>query len=528
MEIREKLEKHYKEMQDIEFTVQDGKLYMLQTRTGKRTGTAAVRIAVEMVKEKLIDETTAVKRVQPGQPQPPAAAAARPEGEGRSRSPRASPPAPAPRRARSSSRPRRPSSTPRSTRTSRSCSSARRPAPKTSPACTWRRASSPAPAARRATRPSSPAAGASRASSAARPSRSTSKAGRSRSPGKTVKAGDFLTIDGSTGDVMIGKVPTVAPTMTGDFATLMKWADKDRTLKIRTNADTPGRRRKAREFGAEGIGLCRTEHMFFDDDRIVAMREMILRRRRGRPQGGAGEARAVPAGGLRRHLRGDGRPAGDDPPARPAAARVPAARREGPGRSRQAARHHAGEGQGTRRRSCTSSTRCSGFRGCRLPIVFPEIGDMQVRAIIEAAIEVQEEGQEGAARDHDPAGRHRRGTDASSRSGPIAVAEECMKKAGVKVEYLIGTMIELPRAVPDGRRDRRGGRVLLLRHQRPDADDLRLQPRRHQRLPADLPEGEDPAGRPVPVDRRQRRRPADRDRRQEGPRQPARRSTAST
>ena len=191
---------------------------------------------------------------------------------------------------------------------------------------------------------------------------------------------------------------------------------------------------------------------------------------------------------LRRHLRGDGRPAGHDPPARPAAARVPAARRQGPGRGRQAARRPGREGQASASSELHESNPMLGLRGCRLPIVYPEIGDMQVRAIIEAAIEVQEEGQERPARDHDPARRHRRGARSSSRSGPIAVAEECMKKAGVKVEYLIGTMIEVPRAAPDRRQDRRGGRVLLLRHQRPDADDVRLQPRRHQGLHADLPE----------------------------------------
>ena len=211
LDIRKKLEKHYKEMQDIEFTVQDGTLYMLQTRTGKRTGTAAVRIAVEMVKEGLIDETTAVKRVSPDslnhlllpQLDPKAKVEAGRAGDRRQ-----------PRRGVGQGRPlgrggRR--ACRRSTRTTRSCSSARRPAPKTSPACTWPRASSPAPAARRATRPSSPAAGASRASSAARRSRSTRQAGTITIAGQTVKAGDFLTINGTTGDVMIGKVPTVDP-----------------------------------------------------------------------------------------------------------------------------------------------------------------------------------------------------------------------------------------------------------------------------------------------------------------------------
>src|SRR6185437_11920815 len=102
------------------------------------------------------------------------------------------------------------------------------------------------------------------------------KAGQIAINGQTIKAGDYLTIDGATGDVMIGQVPTVAPTISGDFAVLMGWADKARTLKVRTNADTPKDAAKAREFGAEGIGLCRTEHMFFGDQRIIAMRKMIL------------------------------------------------------------------------------------------------------------------------------------------------------------------------------------------------------------------------------------------------------------
>ena len=188
---------------------------MLQTRTGKRTGTAAVRIAVEMVKEGLIDETTAVKRVSPDSlnhlllPQLDPKAKVKSVAQGIAASPGA-----ACGKVDPVGRGRRRAS-PRSTRTSRSCWSARRPAPRTSPACTWPRASSPRPAARPATRPSSPAAGASPASSAARRSQIDEKAGQITIAGKVVKAGDFVTINGTTGDVMIGKVPTVAPTMTG-------------------------------------------------------------------------------------------------------------------------------------------------------------------------------------------------------------------------------------------------------------------------------------------------------------------------
>ena len=112
--------------------------------------------------------------------------------------------------------------------------------------------------------------------------------------GQSLKAGDFLTINGTTGDVIIGQVPTVDPAISGTFATLMEWADKVRTLKIRTNADAPKDAQKAREFGAEGIGLCRTEHMFFGDQRIIAMRKIDRRRRRGRAQVRPRRAGAVP------------------------------------------------------------------------------------------------------------------------------------------------------------------------------------------------------------------------------------------
>ena len=394
LDIRQKLETHYKEMQDIEFTVQDGTLYMLQTRTGKRTGTAAVRIAVEMVKEGLIDETTASSG---SAPTASTTCCCRSSTRRRrsSRSRRASPPAPARRRARSSSRPRPPSSTPRSTRTIRSCWSARRPAPKTSPACTWPRASSPPPAARPATRPSSPAAGASPASSAARRSRSTRpRRTDHRSTARRVKAGDFLTINGTTGDVMIGKVPTVAPTITGDFATLMAWADKVRTLKVRTNADTPEDAAKAREFGAEGIGLCRTEHMFFGERADRRHAEDDPRRRRGGPQGGPRRARAVPeartsSASSRRWTACRSRSACSTRRCTSSCRTTT----QGPGRGRQAARHPASRRSSDRVEQLHEFNPMLGLRGCRLPIVYPEIGDMQVRAIIEAAIEVKKKGK---------------------------------------------------------------------------------------------------------------------------------------
>ena len=250
------LEKHYKDMQDIEFTVQDGTLYMLQTRTGKRTGTAAVRIAVEMVKEKLIDETTAVKRVTPDAlnhlllPQLDPKAKAQVGRAGHRRQSRGGVGQGRPvRRGRG----RR---TPRSSRTIRSCSSARKPAPKTSPACIWPRASSPhrrqgEPRGRRRPRLGQAVRRRLRGGQDRR-----GEAARSPSPAQTVKAGDFITIDGTTGDVMIGKVPTVAPTMTGDFATLMGWADKVAQAEDSHQRRHAGRRRQGAASSAPKASAC--------------------------------------------------------------------------------------------------------------------------------------------------------------------------------------------------------------------------------------------------------------------------------
>jgi len=262
--------------------------------------------------------------------------------------------------------------------------------------------------------------------------------------GQTVKAGDFITINGTTGDVMIGKVSTVAPTMTGDFATLMTWADKVRKLKIRTNADTPADSAKAREFGAEGIGLCRTEHMFFGDDRITAMREMIL--------ADTEEARAKALAKLLPFQKADFVGIFEAMAGLPVTIRLldPPLHEFLP---------HDAKGQEEVAKSIGVSVArvkervdelhefnpMMGFRGCRLPLVYPEIGDMQVRAIIEAAIDVKKKGKEVLPEIMIPlVGVIEELTILKKRA--IAVAEECMKKAGTKVEYQIGTMIELPRA----------------------------------------------------------------------------------
>ena len=158
---------------------------------------------------------------------------------------------------------------------------------------------------------------------------------------------------------MAGTIATQTPKLSGDFATVMSWADKYRTMKVRTNADTPDDAKRAREFGAEGIGLCRTEHMFFEGERIKEMRAMILAEYRERAAGRAQRSAAAAAQGLHRHFQSDERLAGDDPAAGSAAARVPAARPQDPSGNCQGAGHHRGRGPRTREPAARNESRCS-------------------------------------------------------------------------------------------------------------------------------------------------------------------------
>ncbi len=445
VDIRGKLEKHYKEMQDIEFTVQEGTLYMLQTRTGKRTGTAAVRIAVEMVKEGLIDETTAVKRVNPEslnhllQPQLDPKSKIKPVAQGIAASPGGA-----------------------SGKVVLSAEAAVAHAEKHPGEAILlvRKETSPEDVAGMHLARGILTSTGGKASHAAVVARGWGKPcvvgceavkidEKNQTvtlAGQTVKAGDFLTINGTTGDVMIGKVETIAPTMSGDFATLMRWADRSRKLKVRTNADTPADAQKAREFGAEGIGLCRTEHMFFGEDRIAAVREMILSTTtedREKALAKVGPYQKADFVGIFEAM--DGLPVTIrllDPPLHEFL----------PQKDNRAGAEAVARQLGVsvakvfeRVDELHEMNPMMGFRGCRLPIVYPEIGDMQVRAIIEAAIEVKKKGKSVLPEIMIPlVGVVEELIFLKKRA--IAVAEECMKKAGVQVEYQIGTMIELPRA----------------------------------------------------------------------------------
>ena len=445
MDIRQTLEKHYKEMQDIEFTVQDGTLYMLQTRSGKRTGTAAVRIAVEFVKEGMIDEKTAIQRVAPDslnhllQPQLDPKSKIMPVAQGIAASPGGA-----------------------SGKVILSAEAAVAFAEKhpNVPIMLVRKETSPEDVAGMHLAKGILTSTGGKASHAAVVARGWGKpcvvgceavkideaAQTVTIAGNVIKAGDFLTINGTTGDVMIGEVETIAPSMTGDFQTLMSWADKVRTLKIRTNADSPADSLKAREFGAEGIGLCRTEHMFFGDDRIAAVREMILAESvEGRKKALAKIEPFQKADFVGIFEAMDGLPVTIrllDPPLHEFL----------PQKDNKAGAEAVAKQIGVsvekifeRVEELHEMNPMMGFRGCRLPLVFPEIGDMQVRAIIEAAIEVQKKGKSVLPEIMIPlVGIVEELAILKKRA--IAVAEECMAKAGVKVPYLIGTMIELPRA----------------------------------------------------------------------------------
>jgi pyruvate,orthophosphate dikinase len=447
LEIRKKLEAHYKEMQDIEFTVQDGTLYMLQTRTGKRTGTAAVRTAVEMVKERLIDQKTAIKRVSPEslnhllmpQIDPKERPKVKPVAQGISASPGAA-----------------------VGRVVLSAEDAVKEVAKDPKVRLMlvRKETSPEDVAGMNLARGILTSTGGKASHAAVVARGWGKpcvvgceaiqideaAGTITVKDRTIKAGDYLTIDGTTGEVWAAEMPTIDPTIPDEYFTFMEWVDKARTLKVRTNVDTPKDAASAREFGAEGIGLCRTEHMFFAEGRIVAMRKMIL----ADDEAGRKAALAELEPFQREDFVGifeamDGLPVTIrllDPPLHEFLPKD-----DNPTGQADVARELGISVEKVRRRNeqLHEANPMLGFRGCRLPIVYPEIGDMQVRAIIDAAIEVKKRGKTVLPEIMIPlVGTVEELTFLKKRA--IAVAEEQMNKAGVKVEYLIGTMIEVPRA----------------------------------------------------------------------------------
>ena len=442
VEIKDRLEAHYRDMQDIEFTVEQGRLYMLQTRSGKRTAKAALKIAVDMASEGLITEKEAVSRVEPSSLDQLLHPMLDPDAE---------------RDVLAAGLPASPGAA--SGKIVFTADEAEAAKTRGEQVILVRVETSPedihgmhAAEGILTTRGGMTSHAAVVARGMGRPCVSgagglvVDYAKKTLSAmGRTLHEGEIVTIDGTTGQVMVGEVKTIQPELTGDFAHLMAWADKVRRMKVRANAETPLDARTAREFGAEGIGLCRTEHMFFDEDRIVAVREMIL----AESEDGRRHAlsRLLPMQrddfielftimkGLPVTIRLLDPPLHEFLPHTDAeiaevarAAGVPA----------DALRRRANE--------LSETNPMLGHRGCRLGVTYPEIYEMQARAIFEAAVEAARlTGEPVEPEVMIPLVGFRAELD-FLKSRVDAVAQDVMKENGAEIRYLVGTMIELPRA----------------------------------------------------------------------------------
>ena len=436
------LETHYRDMQDIEFTVQQGKLWMLQTRSGKRTAKAALKIAVEMANEGLISQEEAVARVDPAALDQLLHPTLDPD---------------APRDVLTKGLPASPGAASGAIVFDADTAEHRNEMGdsvilvrvETSPedihgmhaakgilTARGGMTSHAAVVARGMGRPCVSGAGSLSIDN---------KAKTLRIGTRELKEGDILTIDGATGEVMAGEVPTVQPELAGDFGVLMEWADKVRRLKVRANAETPLDCQTARDFGAEGVGLCRTEHMFFDAARITAVREMIL--------ADSEKGRRVALEKLLPEQRDDfaqifmvmaGLPVTIrllDPPLHEF---LP----HGEAEFEEVAKA-AGVSVDTLKRRASELHEFNpmlGHRGCRLGVTYPEIYEMQARAIFEAALIIkQRSGEAPIPEVMIPLVATKKELELM-KAIVDRVAQEVFAEQGASVEYLVGTMIELPRA----------------------------------------------------------------------------------
>lgn len=439
--IRDGLEKHYRDMQDMEFTIQKGKLWMLQTRSGKRTTKASLKIAVDMANEGLISREEAVARIDPAQLDQLLHPMLDPN---------------APRKLLSRGLPASPGA------------AAGKVVFTAEEAEDWVQKGEKVILVRRETSPediggmhvaqgilTSRGGMTSHAAVVARGMGTpcVSGAGEIQIDAKEkylrvrdtiLYEGDILTLDGSTGEVFVGKVATIEPEMTGDFGTLMEWVDDIRTMKVRANAETPVDADTARKFGAEGIGLCRTEHMFFDQERIISVRQMILAADEGGRE--AALTRLLP------HQRNDfiklfkimaGLPVTVrllDPPLHeflPHSEGEIAEVAESSGVSIETV-HNA-------LNRLSELNPMLGHRGCRLGVTYPEIYAMQARAIFEAAIEVGKGGDTVLPEIMIPLVGTKTELDLM-KTVVDETARDVFEKAGTSIDYVVGTMIELPRA----------------------------------------------------------------------------------
>ncbi len=440
--VRVKLENHYADMQDMEFTVQQNKLWMLQTRSGKRTAKAALKIAVDMAREGLITKQQAVQRIDPMaldqllHPMLDPKAPRNKLGKGLPASPGAA-----------------------VGKIVFSADDAETQVAKGEKVILVRIETSPediggmhvaegilttrggmtshaAVVARGMGRPSVAGAGELTVDYAAKT--------LSNAAGVVVKEGDVITLDGSAGEVMLGAVAMIQPEVTGDFSTLMEWVDQIRTMKVRANAETPLDAETALKFGAEGIGLCRTEHMFFDPKRIIAVREMIL------ASDEAGRRTALAK--LLPFQRKDFTDLFSIMHGLPVTIRLldPPLHEFLPHTDAEMAEVAKASGVSvellkTRSAQLHEFNPMLGHRGCRLGITYPEIYEMQAYAIFEAVVEVSKQGKTVLPEVMIPLIGTKKEFD-MLKAVVDTVAADVMKKSNTKFDYMVGTMIELPRA----------------------------------------------------------------------------------
>ena len=442
--IAELLEKHYTDMQDMEFTVERNKLFMLQTRNGKRTAPAAVKIAVDMQSEGLIDKETAVMRIEPAQIDqllhPMFDAEELKEAEKLTKGLPASPGA-------------------ATGQIYFNASDAETAVANGAKAILVRLETSPEDLAGMVAAEGILTARGGMTSHAAVVARGMGKCcvsgcaeikvdeeAKELTIGEYVfKEGDYISLDGTAGDVLKGQIKTVPPELSGDFAEIMSWADEIRTLKIRTNADNPRDAKQAVEFGAEGIGLCRTEHMFFEEERIPAVRRMIL--------ADSEEERREALKFLLPYQKGDFKGIYEAMGDRPVTIRLldpplheflPHTDEEIKALSEQIGVPY--EKLAKKTQELHEFNPMLGHRGCRLAVTYPEIAEMQAEAIIMAAIEVRkEQGLDIIPEIMIPlVGMVKELADV--KATVVKTVEKVMEREGVKFDYLIGTMIEIPRA----------------------------------------------------------------------------------
>ena len=439
--IYKKLEKHYKDMLDIEFTVQEGKLYMLQTRVGKRTAASALKIAIDMVKEGLIDKKTAILRIDPQQidqllhPMIDPKAKISVIAKGLPASPGAA-----------------------VGKVVFTADEAEKAAERGEKVILVRTETSPEDIG---------GMHAAQGILTARGGMTSHAAVVARGMGKccvagcgaininesqryftvntfNIKEGDYLTLNGTTGEVILGEAPLITPELTGDFGIFMKWADGFRKIGVRTNADTPHDAAVARDFGAQGIGLCRTEHMFFEPERIIAVREMIL--------ADDTEGRKAALAKLLPMQKGDFKGIFKAMKGLPVTIRLldPPLHEFLPHTDEElkALAHQMEvpvDKLKSRNKVLHEFNPMLGHRGCRLGITYPEIYAMQAQAIMEAACELSKQKIKVIPEIMIPLVGHVNELK-MMRELVIKVADDVQKKYKIKVNYTVGTMIELPRA----------------------------------------------------------------------------------